>query len=254
MKSYIRASGLIIVIALVIFSVACVTGPKLSPMQVRQITTRMFECNYENAYRATLTVFQDQGYVVKNTDMDSGLIMATVDRQTSGGSRFLQALAFGYVADKGTEVEVSCMVNSLSEWSTEVRINIQEVKYGQSSIFSGTGKQSSKQIYDHELYQDIFNQIHVEIKRREAMQGITRSSSAYQSDYPSSLPQQIKVKVENASIRLKPDHESQVIHNVAYGTFLEPEEKTAEWYKVSVNKDGYTISGYIHQDFVEKIN
>jgi hypothetical protein len=32
------------------------------------------------------------------------------------------------------------MVNKLSEKSSEVRINIQEMKYGQSSIFRGTGK------------------------------------------------------------------------------------------------------------------
>ncbi len=88
--------------------VSCQVQPKLSPMQKRQITTRMFECDYECGYRASLTILQDQGYVIKNTDMDSGLILASVDRKTSGGSQVLQALLLGYVSDKGTDVETLC--------------------------------------------------------------------------------------------------------------------------------------------------
>jgi hypothetical protein len=138
-------------------------------MQIRQITTKMMTGSYENVYRACLTVFQDQGYIIKQTDMDAGLIVANVDRSTSGGSQLAQALFFGYVADKGSEVEVSCMVNKLSETNSEVRINIQEVRYGQSSVWSGTGKQKSKTIYDTKLYNNLFNQIQVEVKRREAI-------------------------------------------------------------------------------------
>jgi len=147
----------------------CAAGPKLSPMQIRQITTKMMTGSYENVYRSCLTVFQDQGYIIKQTDMDAGLIVANVDRATSGGSQLAQALFLGYVANKGTEVEVSCMVNKLSETNSEVRINIQEVNYGQSSVWSGTSKQKSKTIYDTKLYNNLFNQIQVEVKRREAI-------------------------------------------------------------------------------------
>ena len=170
MKKSLRFSFFTAIFVLIFFLWGCEVTPKLSPLQKRQITTRMFDCSYENAYRATLTVLQDQGYVIKNTDMDSGLIVGTVDRSASGSSKFWQALAFGYVPDKGTVVEASCMVNKLSEKSSEVRINIQEVKYGQSSVFSGTGKQGSKQIYQHEMYRNLFNEILVEIKRREALE------------------------------------------------------------------------------------
>jgi hypothetical protein len=62
------------------------------------------------------------------------------------------------------------MVNKLSEKSSKVRINIQEMKYGQSSIFRGTGKQGSKQIYQHEMYRNLFNEILVEIKRKEVLE------------------------------------------------------------------------------------
>ena len=156
-------------IIIILFGVSCAPTVQLSPMQVRQITTRLIEGSYENIFRATLTVLQDQGYVIKNTDMNSGLIVGNVDRAADGGSQFVQALFLGYVSDKGTEVEASCMVNKINDTSSEVRINIQEVKYGQASKWSGTSKQNSKQIYDEKIYQELFNQITVEVKRREAM-------------------------------------------------------------------------------------
>jgi len=129
----------------------------------------MYETDYETCYRATLTILQDQGYVIKNTDMDTGHILATVDRITKAGSQVAQALLFGYVSSKGTVFELSAMVDKLSETATEIRVNIEKVKYGQSSVLSGTSKQSANRIYDAELFQDLFNDIDVEIKRREAM-------------------------------------------------------------------------------------
>ena len=139
-------------------------------MQIRQLTTKTMEGIYENVFKATITVLQDQGYIIKNTDMNSGLIVANVDRATSGGSQFTQALFGGYVSDKGTMVEVSCMVNKINDTTQELRINIQETKYGQSSKWSGTGTQDVRRIYDEKVYQGLFNQIITEVKRREAMQ------------------------------------------------------------------------------------
>jgi len=162
-----------IIFTIMISLIQCTPEIQLSPMQKRLITTRLFECNYENAFRASMTVLQDQGYVIRNTDMASGLILATVDRQTATVNQVAQILLLGFAFDKGTEVEVSCVVNRLNEFSSEIRINIQEVKYGQSSWLSGTSKQNSKQIYDPRLYQYIFNEISLEIKRREALEGIS---------------------------------------------------------------------------------
>lgn len=250
----------------VIFLTSCRTGPKLSPMQKRQLTTKMFRCNYENAYRATLTVLQDQGYVVKNTDMDSGLIVANVDRATSGGSKVAQALLFGYVPNKGTEVEVSCLVNKLSNTSSEVRINIQEVKYGQSSFFSGTGKQNSKQIYEPQLYYSLFNEILVEIKRREAMEGMTSEPEIKSSNDKASIRQKdevnsrakrkIRVMVDKADIMLKADENSKIIKTVGLGTTFEYSSKVDDWYLVNFlgKNRQFTISGYIHKICVQDIN
>jgi len=250
----------------VIFLTSCTTGPQLSPMQKRQLTTKMFRCNYENAYRATLTVLQDHGYVVKNTDMDSGLIVANVDRATSDGSQVVQALLLGYVSDKGTEVEVSCMVNKLSNTSSEVRINIQEVKYGQSSFFSGTGKQNSKQIYKPELYYSLFNEILIEIKRREAMEGLNSEPKIksgkntelikQKDEVNSRSTRKIRVMVDKVDIMLKADENSKVIKTVGLGTTFEYSSKVDDWYLVNfLGKDKqFNISGYIYKIYVQDVN
>ena len=175
-----RITIIILVLFAIIF-VGCAVGPKLSPMQMRQITTKLINGAYEDTYRSALTVLQDQGYIIKNTDMESGLIMAQVDRATSGGSQFVQALFSGYVSDKGTDIEVSCIVNKISNTNTEIRINIQETKYGQSSYWSGTSKQKVKQIYEPELYRNLFNEIELEVKRRQAISGMSSQNVASSS-------------------------------------------------------------------------
>jgi hypothetical protein len=160
-----------LIVGLMTFSfISCATGPKLSPMQVRELTTKLFEnADYETVFRATITVLQDQGYVIKNTDMASGLILGYADRKTSTLSQVTQAAFLGYVSDKGTDVEASCMVNKISDTSTEIRINVQEAKYGQSNVFSGTSKQNTKILRDPKIYKNLFDQIQVEILRRQAM-------------------------------------------------------------------------------------
>jgi hypothetical protein len=133
-------------------------------MQMRQFTIRNFDSNYENAFRATMTVLQDQGYIIKNTDMGSGLIVAEIDKETSKGSQFMQALWAGYVWDKGTLIEVSATVGKLNEAQSEIRMIIQEVNYGQMN-----NKQNIKTITDVKVYDSILNDISIEIKRREAI-------------------------------------------------------------------------------------
>jgi hypothetical protein len=166
--NYVLLFGGLILIMLFV-GCATVPVPILSPMQIRQITTRSIDGSYKDVFKATLTVLQDQGYIIKNTDMNSGLITASVDRATSAGSRFWQIMALGYAYDEGSAVEVSCVLDEANEKTIELRINIQEVKYGQTSRLSGTTEQETKTIYDEKIYQSLFNEIQTEVKRREAI-------------------------------------------------------------------------------------
>lgn len=141
----------------------CSSTPK-STMQVRQAQTKMIDGGYENVFRATMTVLQDNDYVIKQTDMNSGLIVAQVNRETSGGAQLMSALFLGTIAHKNTVIEVSTTLNKINDSSQELRMNIQEVAYaGNGSI------NTIKQIDKPEVYTKLFNDIAVEVKRREAL-------------------------------------------------------------------------------------
>ncbi|MBN1273740.1 MAG: outer membrane beta-barrel protein [Candidatus Aminicenantes bacterium] len=66
---------------------------------------------------------------------------------------------------------------------------------------------------------------------------------------------QIRVVVDQANIRLKPDTNSLVISRVPLGAVIKALEKTGEWYHVNLPPDesGFVVSGYIHSSAVEEI-
>jgi hypothetical protein len=63
----------------------------------------------------------------------------------------------------------------------------------------------------------------------------------------------VKVIVNTANVRLKPDLASRVIGKVSLGTILESDEKTGEWYRVNLppDKSGLSLPGYMHNSVVE---
>lgn len=64
--------------------------------------------------------------------------------------------------------------------------------------------------------------------------------------------QTIKVVVENASIRIKPDAGSDIIASPPVGSVFEVEGKLEEWYEVKYKTDlGVLVTGYIHEMYVE---
>lgn len=66
--------------------------------------------------------------------------------------------------------------------------------------------------------------------------------------------QKIRVVVENATIRIKPDVQGDVIQEPSAGAVFEVEGKEGDWYEIRVRtKVGILITGYIHEMFVEKL-
>lgn len=66
--------------------------------------------------------------------------------------------------------------------------------------------------------------------------------------------QKVKVVVEKASIRLKPNLESEVIASPTVDTIFDVEKKIGEWFEIKFySKIGVLITGYVHQMFVELV-
>lgn len=64
--------------------------------------------------------------------------------------------------------------------------------------------------------------------------------------------QKIRVVVENSSIRVKPDNQSEVIKEPPIGTVFDVKRKVGEWYEIRVPTEvGVQVTGYIHEMFIE---
>lgn len=153
-------------LALCLLVAGCAMGPKMSPMQFRHISMRPIQGQYDNIFRATMTVLQDNEYIIKQTDMDAGLITAEVNRQTSRTLLALQIVGSKrqQIKNMGTIVEVSAVVSQINDANTEVRITIQERTYSETGTTTRV-----KQLRDPRIYKKLLDDITLEVRRREAM-------------------------------------------------------------------------------------
>ena len=159
--------GNILLIA-ISFVVGCApTGP--STMQKRVIESHLLQGSYRNVYKASMTVFQDEGYQIKNSDMESGLLVCSKDKELDAGSQIAGAILFGSYASKGSVFEVSSTFDEVDSLHTNVRVNIQQVKYDMSGR-----KQSSKDVVNQPVIQRLLEAIQTEVKRREAISGTSQ--------------------------------------------------------------------------------
>lgn len=66
---------------------------------------------------------------------------------------------------------------------------------------------------------------------------------------------QLRVIVQKANIRLRPDASSEIVTQVNMGTLLESDQKEGNWYRVLLPPDemGVTRAAYIHSNIVEVV-
>ncbi len=72
--------------------------------------------------------------------------------------------------------------------------------------------------------------------------------------YSSVQKSTVRVIVENASIRLKPDLQSEIIKTPPLGSVFEVEKKEGDWYEIRVKTElGVSLPGFIHEMYVESV-
>jgi len=65
------------------------------------------------------------------------------------------------------------------------------------------------------------------------------------------FPTKIKVTVDNASVKKTMDIGGTTLVRISLNTILDAEEKKGEWFKISMENEGFQISGYIHEMLVK---
>jgi hypothetical protein len=122
-------SLLLISVSILIFGcVPATTTPQKTQLEVREFQTRTYETNDSKmVMKSLLNVLQDDGYIVKNANVDLGLLSATKDIDVMNkGEAFLLTFLAGDKAryKKHSMIECSCNVGEFGKL-TRVRVNFQ---------------------------------------------------------------------------------------------------------------------------------
>jgi hypothetical protein len=128
----------------------CETMPEQtkSPLELHAIQSKEFEIGKKIAFAATLSVFQDLGYIVSSANLDTGLITA----KSPTKQNFVP-----FVGQRMTDIKATAFVEEIVQNRTKVRLNY--VNSSQTS--SGYGMKGEREfpIETPEMYQDTFTKI-----------------------------------------------------------------------------------------------
>ena len=122
-------------------------APTLSSMQRRNIEARDLKGSFEDAFKATLQVFQDHGYTIKSTDYQSGVI--------HGETGIKQTLFVGM-----TNFEITATIEQFGENTVKERISL--IRKKKSSSQYGTFE-NSEIIDDPKRFQKLYDDIQKEM-------------------------------------------------------------------------------------------
>ena len=67
-------------------------------------------------------------------------------------------------------------------------------------------------------------------------------------------PVKVKVIVDSATVKVTPEIDGETLARIPLNTILDALEKQGEWYKVSFDKEGLQITGFIHEMLVREMS
>lgn len=122
--------------------------PTKSALELQAIQAKEFETTKKIGFAATLSVFQDLGYVVNSASLETGLI--------NGKSPTNQSFV-PFVGQVMKDVKAIAFVEEITPGRTKVRLNF--VNSTQSSSGYGMRGEHDIPIEDGVMYQDVFSKI-----------------------------------------------------------------------------------------------
>lgn len=152
---------LTIFIGLTFLITGCTAVETITPLERAQMRTVTVDSEYRMTFKALMTTLENEGYTIENTDMDSGLIKASIMKNAVGK---WDTILLGTTGVK--KKSLSSTLTKINKMSTRVRINIRE----ETETHQGAYDYSDvNEINDPFVYKDLFNKLRVEIERYKAM-------------------------------------------------------------------------------------
>jgi hypothetical protein len=120
-----------------------------TPLELQAIQSRVFEVRKGVAFAATMTVFQDLGYVIQSADQSTGFITASSPTKKTG--ELWDDLA------EQKQTKATAFVEERRAGQTTVRLNF--VVFTHQSTYDGQTLAHQDPIHAPELYQNAFERI-----------------------------------------------------------------------------------------------
>jgi len=122
---------------------------ELSQLQRRSIESKELEGKFDDAFKSTLQIFQDYGYIIKNTDYKAGVIQGETGLKKSK-NYWWDGLLVNF--------EITATLEQFGENKVKERLSlIKKSKYQYS------GEEPSKIVEDPELFQRMYDDIQKEM-------------------------------------------------------------------------------------------
>jgi len=142
-----KRSALIALLACLLVA-GCVTpAPELTSLELQAIQAREFETSKKVAFAATLSVFQDLGYVISSADVETGFISAKSPTRTMPGV-FVNVM---------TDTKATAFVEQMRSDTARVRLNF--VRSQETSGAYGEKTLQDRPLLDTQVYQNAFTKI-----------------------------------------------------------------------------------------------
>lgn len=141
--------NLLVILLLSLVTTGCVTAPEptKTALEIQSVQSKEFETTKKVAFAATLSVFQDLGYIVESASLETGLITA----KSPTKEKF--KIFIGPVAQfiKGT-----AFIEEITPGRTKVRLNLVDSR---NASVRGTKREEERPIETPDTYQDFFAKV-----------------------------------------------------------------------------------------------
>jgi hypothetical protein len=156
------------IVFVTLVTAGCASAPAApkSGVELQAYQAREFETNKRAAFSATMSVFQDLGFIIDDGDFDTGLITATgpTTRHELGMSDVLAGVFAGVDTRGATHRRATAFVEKMPSGLVRIRLNFVD------NVVAAPGSpQQSRPVQEPAFYQTTFEQIDKAIFVRSAM-------------------------------------------------------------------------------------
>lgn len=134
----------------------------MTSLEVQSFQKKSFEAPQKTTFAATLSTFQDLGYIIKSASAETGFIVAESPYATNGN----MVTAFFGLAITNGNVSVNASIEGFPNGETHVRLSFVETV--EKSNFYGQTTRKNKPITDPKMYERAFDKIAESVFIRQA--------------------------------------------------------------------------------------